>query len=109
MFSFLTHKFSSIFSTVTGKGYLSQENLQEAIMQVRIALLEADVPVCLVDTFIEQVTTQAIGKKVVSTLKPADQFIKIVHDALISFLSGGTPETGTSPFSFQLPATVMVF
>lgn len=109
MFSFLANKFSSIFSTVTGKGYLSEQNMQEALSDVRMALLEADVPVHLVDTFIEQIKTEAVGKKVLTSLKPADQLIKIVHDTLVSFLSGGQSVTGAAQFSFQLPATVMVF
>lgn len=83
--------------------------MQEALTDVRMALLEADVPVHLVDTFIEQIKTEAVGKKVLTSLKPADQLIKIVHDTLVSFLSGGQSVTGAAQFSFQLPATVMVF
>lgn len=115
MFSFLADKFSSIFATITNKGYFSEQNMQEALSQVRTALLEADVPVSVADIFIEQIKAEVLGKKILSSLKPADQLIKIVHDALVSFLSGGHPvspkgyaETGPQ-FSFQLPATVMVF
>ncbi len=108
MFSFLTNKLSSIFSTITGKGYLSEKNMQEALMSVRTALLEADVPVGLVDTFIEEIKGEAVGKKIFTSLRPGEQLIKIVHDALIRFLEGGSSSSSGSPFNFQLPATVMV-
>lgn len=109
MFSFLSSTFSSIFSHITGKGYLTEQNMQEALERVRTALIEADVPVSLVATFIDEIKAEALGKKILTSLKPADQLIKIVHDTLLKFLKGGQLTTGTSPFSFQLPATVMVF
>lgn len=108
MFGFLAQKFSSIFSTMTDKGHLTESNMQDALQSVRTALLEADVPVSLVDTFIEEVKVEALGKKVLQSLKPADQLIKIVHDKLVYFLSGGQPNVAGGQFSFQLPATIMV-
>lgn len=94
---------------MTGKSHLSEQNIQEALASVRVALLEADVPVHVADSFIEQVKAEALGKKVLASLKPADQFIKIVYDSLTAFLSGGQPAAAGTPFSFQLPATVMLF
>lgn len=110
MFNLLSSSFSSIFSHITGKGYLSEQNMQEALERVRVALIEADVPVTLVGAFIDEVKKEAMGKKVLSSLKPAEQLIKIVHDTLLKFLKGGQTAAGTTTaFSFQLPATVMVF
>lgn len=109
MFSLLSSTFSSIFSHITGKGYLSEQNMQEALERVRMALIEADVPLTLVSAFIDEVKKEAMGKKVLSSLKPAEQLIKIVHDTLLQFLKGGQTVGTTTAFSFQLPATVMVF
>jgi signal recognition particle subunit SRP54 len=104
MFDFLSKRFSSIFSSITGKSQLTEQNMLEAIEKVKDALLEADVPQELVTTFIADIKTEAIGQKVLQSLKPSDQFIKIVHERLKSFLGG----QNTVEFSFQLPSTIMV-
>ncbi|EKD23415.1 MAG: hypothetical protein ACD_82C00052G0001 [uncultured bacterium] len=105
MFDFLSEKFSSIFSRLTGKGYLSEDNLQEAILKVKDALLEADVPYKLVEEFVESIKTDLIGKKVIKSIKPSEQFVKIVHDRLLHFLGA---EASENEFSLQIPSTVMV-
>jgi len=107
MFDFLSEKFSSIFSRITGKGYLSESNLQEAIAKVKDALLEADVPYKLVDEFIESIKKEVVGKKVVTSLKPAEQFIKIVHERLLFFL-GVQGQGDESHFALQIPSLAMV-
>ncbi|HSW74022.1 MAG TPA: signal recognition particle receptor subunit alpha, partial [Candidatus Limnocylindria bacterium] len=104
MFDFLTQKFSSIFTSLTGKGTLTEQNIQEALAKVQDALLEADVPYALVQTFIADIKMEALGKKVMAAVKPSDQFVKIVHDKLKAFLGG----QNAVEFSFQLPSTVMV-
>lgn len=104
MFNFLSQKFSSIFSSITGKSHLSEKNMAEALQKVHEALLEADVPLQLVETFIAEIKAEALGKKVLSSLKPGEQLIKVVHDKLKTFLGADN----SVEFSFQLPATVMV-
>jgi len=103
MFDFLSNKFSSIFSRLTGKGHLTEKNLQETLNFVTDALIEADVPYDLAQKFIASLKSEAIGKKVLSSVKPGEQFIKIVHDKLISFL-GGRQEL----YSFQIPSVIMI-
>jgi signal recognition particle subunit SRP54 len=104
MFDFLTKQFSSIFSTITGKSQLSESNMAEAIGKVQDALLEADVPYAVVQDFIQDIKAEAVGKKVLKSLKPGDQLIKIVHEKLKVFLGGNN----SLEFSFQIPATIMM-
>ncbi|MFI5332484.1 MAG: signal recognition particle protein [Candidatus Babeliales bacterium] len=104
MFDFLSEKFSSIFSTITGKSHLTHENMQQALEKVREALLQADVPYHVVEQFIAEVTAESVGKKILTALKPGDQLIKIVHEKLKAFLGGAD----SVEFSFQLPSTVLV-
>lgn len=105
MFDFLSEKFSSIFSRLTGKGSLSEENLQDAILKVKEALLEADVPYKLVDEFVDSVKNDLVGKKVTKALKPSEQFIKVVHERLLYFLGATNEEPEFNP---QIPSTIMV-
>lgn len=105
MFDFLTKKFSSIFTRLTGQDRLTEKNIDEALVQVHDALLEADVPYEVVQGFIEQIKTEAYGQKVFASLKPAELLMKIVHDKLVQFLGGQTAETH---FAFQMPSVVMM-
>ncbi|HEV2601703.1 MAG TPA: signal recognition particle protein [Candidatus Babeliales bacterium] len=104
MFDFLSQKFSSIFSQITGKSTLTEQNMQEALDKVKDALLAADVPQELVETFVIDIQKEAVGQKVLKSLKPGDQLIKIVHERLKAFMGSDTLQD----FSFQLPATIMV-
>jgi len=104
MFDFLSKKFSGIFSKLTGKGSLSENNIGEALQKVKDALIEADVPYALVEEFTENIKSEIIGQKVTKSLKPGEQFIKVVHERLLHFLGGA----GDTNFSFQIPSTVMV-
>ena len=104
MFDFLSGKFSSLFNKLTGKSHLSEQNIQESIEQIKESLLEADVPYALIENFIDSVKTQVVGQKVIQSLKPGDQFVKIVHDKLLEFL-GGKNEI---QFIFKYPSVVMV-
>src|SRR5579872_1695276 len=103
MFDFLSSSFSSIFSSLRGSK-LTQANMQDALEKVRSALLEADVPYATAQKFVDEVSAEAEGKKVLSSLKPSEQLVKIVHDRLVSFLSGGT----TQSFSLSKASSVMV-
>lgn len=105
MFDFLSKKFSQVFSRITGTGSLTEKNVQNALEKVKDALLEADVPHTLIDEFVQSIQQEVIGQKVTVSLKPGEQFIKVVHKRLLAFLGGdGSPST----FSFQIPSTMMV-
>ncbi len=105
MFDFLSEKFSTIFSRITGQAHLNEHNINEALGKVEESLLEADVPYAVVKTFIEEIKQEAIGKKVLSSLKPGDQLIKIVHEKLKVFLGS---QQAAGDFSFQIPSVAMV-
>ena len=87
MFNKLQNKFSKIFSDIRGHGKISEDNISKAIREIRIALLESDVNFKVVSAFIKRVKEKALGAKVFDTVTPGQQFIKIVQDELISFLS----------------------
>ena len=104
MFNFLTERFSSIFSVMKNSRVLTEKNILEALDKVKAALLEADVPHQVADQFCDDVRVHAVGAKVLSSLKPSEQLIKIVHDRLKLFLGDNDP----SRFLFKAPLTVMV-
>jgi signal recognition particle subunit SRP54 len=104
MFDFLTNKFSSIFSKITGKISLTESDVDGVLASVKDALIEADVPLPLVQTFCDDIKQEVVGQKVLASLKPSDQLIKVVHDKLKAFLGG----QDSVPFTFQLPSVVLV-
>jgi signal recognition particle subunit SRP54 len=105
MFDFLSEKFSSLFSSLTGSGQITEKNIESVLQQVQDTLIDADVPYDAATAFLHEVKKEVIGKKIVSGLKPSEQFVKIVHDKLLYFLGGQSTET---TFSFQIPSMVMV-
>ncbi|NCF70677.1 MAG: signal recognition particle protein [Chlamydiales bacterium] len=92
MFDTLSDKFQGIFSSFSSKKKISEENLVDAIRQVRLALLEADVSYSVVKNFIKIVKQKAVGETVLKAVSPQQQFIKIVHDELVSLLGNDEPE-----------------
>ena len=86
MFENLTDRLESVFKKLRGHGVLTEENIQEAMREVRTALLEADVNLGVVKDFIAAVTEKAVGQEVLSSLSPGQQVIKIVHNELVSLL-----------------------
>lgn len=90
MFENLTNKLENIFKRLRGTVVLNEKNITEALRQVRIALLEADVNYKVVEQFIEKVKQQAIGQTVLSSLTPAQHVIKIVYDEIIQLLGGAS-------------------
>ena len=87
MFNKLQNKFSKIFSDIRGHGKISEVNISKAIREIRIALLESDVNFKVVTAFINRVKEKALGAKVFDSVTPGQQFVKIVQDELVSFLS----------------------
>jgi signal recognition particle subunit SRP54 len=92
MFERLSDSFSSMFRKLSGNAEISEKNVADAVEEVRTHLLEADVHVDVVKTFIENVQRDAVGREVTKSLKPAQEMIGIVHDRLVEVL-GGTPMT----------------
>lgn len=105
MFDFLTEKFSNVFSSIMGKSRLTEQNLSVVLEQVKETLLEADVPFDTVESFIKTVQSEVVGQKVVHSLKPAEQFVKIVHDRMVSFLGGQSTQES---FTFQIPSVILL-
>ena len=93
MFDALTDRLSGVFDGLTGKGALSEKDVSAALREIRVALLEADVALEVVRKFIDDVRPQAVGESVIRSVKPGQQVVKIVHDALVDMLGGdGEPE-----------------
>ena len=93
MFDALTDRLSGVFDGLTGKGALSEKDVSAALREIRVALLEADVALEVVRKFIEDVRPKAVGENVIRSVKPGQQVVKIVHDALVEMLGGeGEPE-----------------
>ncbi|MCJ7578552.1 MAG: signal recognition particle protein [candidate division Zixibacteria bacterium] len=97
MFEDLTSKLEGIFKKLRGHGRLSEDNIKDALKEVRRALLEADVNYKVVKDFISQVETQAIGQEVLRSITPGQQVIKIVYDELTNLLGKERVEVRFSP------------
>jgi signal recognition particle subunit SRP54 len=88
MFDSLSTRLQTIFDRLGGRGRLSEDNINEALREVRVALLEADVNFKVVRGFMERVREKAVGQDVLKSLTPAQQVVKVVHDELIELLGG---------------------
>ena len=100
MFETLSDRLEVVFKKLRGQATLTESNVEEALREVRMALLEADVNFTVVKDFITFVTARAIGQDVLQSLSPGQQVIKLVHGALIDLLGGSTEElklSGASP------------
>lgn len=105
MFESLTDKLSSVFKRLRGHGKLTEQNISEALKEVRLALLEADVNFKVVKDFVERIRYRAIGQEVMQSLTPAQQVVKIVQEELIS-LMGGT--SSALNLSFKPPIPILL-
>ena len=97
MFNNLTDNFTEILKKLKGQGKLSEQNIRDAMREIRRTLLEADVNFRIVKEFINSVSEEAIGVRVMKSLTPGHQVVKIVHENLIRLM-------GESEFQFNLPA-----
>lgn len=88
MFDNLTAKLEGVFKKLKGHGKLTQQNIQEALKEVRMALLEADVNFKVVKDFIQSVEQRAIGQEVLASLTPAQQLIKVVREEMTNLMGG---------------------
>jgi signal recognition particle subunit SRP54 len=88
MLDSLGSRLQAIFDKLGGRGRLSEENIQEALREVRVALLEADVNFKVVRAFVDRVKEKAVGQDVLASLTPAQQVVKVVHNELVELLGG---------------------
>ncbi|MDP7143449.1 MAG: signal recognition particle protein [Alphaproteobacteria bacterium] len=88
MFESLSDRLGGIFDTLRGKGALREDDVNTAMREIRVALLEADVALPVVKQFIENVKEDAIGQNVIKGVNPAQQVVKIVNDAMVDMLGG---------------------
>ena len=87
-FESLSEKLNSVFKKLRGKGRLSESDVKEAMREVRLALLEADVSYKVVRDFVKSVTERATGQEVLESLTPAQMVIKIVNEELTALMGG---------------------
>ena len=105
MFENLTDKLQKVFRDLRGYGKLTPENINEALREVRLALLEADVNYKVVREFIDAITKRAVGQDVLESLTPGQQVIKIVHQELVELLGG---QTETLKLDGRQPVVIML-
>src|SRR4030067_436951 len=91
MFDRLSDKLAAVFKKLKGHGKLSEAQVEEALREVRLALLEADVHYKVTKSFIESIKVRAVGEEVMRSLTPAQQVVKIVHEELTQLLGGESP------------------
>src|SRR5215469_12259870 len=105
MFENLSEKLQRTFKNLRGQGRLNEENMQEALREIRLALLEADVNFKVVKELIDHIRTKAVGQDVMLALSPTEQVIKIVHDELVEILGR---DTAKLKFASQPPTVVLI-
>jgi signal recognition particle subunit SRP54 len=105
MFENLQEKLQRAFKNLRGQGTLTEENIQEALKEIRMALLEADVNFKVVKEFIDRVQAKAVGQEVMTALSPAQQIVKIVHDELVEMLG---KDTAKLKFASQPPSVILM-
>ena len=104
MLDTLTDKFNETFRNLTGRGRISEENIREAMREVRTSLLEADVNFKVVRDFTEAVVQKAIGREVIKTLKPGEAMVQIVYEELVNLMG----PVDTRIYYVQPPPTVIM-
>jgi signal recognition particle subunit SRP54 len=105
MFENLSDKLQRVFKNLRGEGKLTEQHLDEALKEIRMALLEADVNFKVVKQFTDSVKSKAIGQEVMQSLSPGQQVVKIVRDELIEMLGGTNVRINFAP---QPPSTIML-
>ena len=105
MFESLSERLGGVFDRLRGRGALNEADVREAMREVRVALLEADVALPVVRSFIDSVTEKAVGQSVLKSITPGQQVVKIVNDALIEMLGS---EASELELSVSPPAIIMM-
>jgi signal recognition particle subunit SRP54 len=97
VFDSLSDKLDSVFKKLKGRGLLKEEDVDVALKEVRVALLEADVNYKVVKDFVKRVREKAVGKEVLESLTPGQQVVKVVHNELCELLGGTSSRVSLSP------------
>jgi len=105
MFENLSEKLDGIFRKLKGRGRLDEGNIQSALKEIRMALLEADVNFRVVREFLEDIRQRALGQEVLDSITPGQQVVKIVHDRLIELMGGVSSQL---KFGSRIPAPIML-
>ena len=105
LFGSLSERLNHIFSKLTKRGKLTELEVRSAMREVRVALLEADVNIGVAKQFIAEVSEKAVGEKVLESLNPAQQVIKVVNDELIELMGSGNAKLEVSP---KPPTVIMM-
>lgn len=105
MFENLSEKLQRTFKTLRGQAVLNEDNVQEALREIRLALLEADVNFKVVKQLIDKIQDKALGQEVMTALSPGEQVIKIVRDELVAMLG---QDTAKLKFASQPPTVVLM-
>ncbi len=108
MFEKLSERLSGVFDKLTRRGALSEGDVDEALREVRIALLEADVALPVVKDFVERVREGAVGEKVVKSVTPGQMVVKLVHDELVRTLSAGEKQEPGIDLNAPAPVAVLM-
>ena len=105
MFENLTGKLQSVFKTLRGEAKLTEENMAEAMREIRMALLEADVNLQVVKQLTDTIRTRALGQEVANSFSPGQQVVRIVHEQLVLVLGGSAAKLKFSP---QPPTVILL-
>jgi signal recognition particle subunit SRP54 len=106
MFESLSDKLDLIFKKLRGQGVMTEDNIKDALREVRLVLLEADVNFKVVKDFVEKVRLRAVGTQVLQSLAPGQQVIRIVHDELVALMGGG--EDNSLQLAAKPPVGIML-
>ncbi|MBM3513176.1 MAG: signal recognition particle protein [Alphaproteobacteria bacterium] len=107
MFQNLSERLGQVLTRLTKRGALSASDVAEAMREVRVALLEADVALPVVKDFIDKVSAEAVGEKVIKSVTPGQMVVKIVHDALVEMLGGTAPAEGVD-LAAPIPVAILM-
>ena len=105
LFGSLSEKLNNVFSKMRSKGRLSEADIKQAMREIRIALLEADVNFTVVKQFISSVSDKAVGEDVMKSLTPSQQVVKIVNEELIALMGSTNAKIEVSP---KPPTVIMM-
>ena len=95
MFDSLSEKLQAVFKNLRGYGKLTDKNVADALREIRVALLEADVNYKVAKDFIERTRQRALGQEVLASISPGQQIVKVVHDELVTLMGGESPVSPT--------------
>jgi len=108
MFDTLSDRLTGVFDRLRGRGALNEQDVREAMREVRIALLEADVALPVARSFIDKVTERAVGQQVLKSVTPGQQVVKIVNDELVAMLGGDAEGGQAAPLDLDAKPPVVV-